>query len=111
MFGSNDAVEIFSLVYTDGEGTRAQRRTSVKRSVYAAMPPARKAATTGACVFARELVCDSKMVGDFHSDESCFCGSDLQIGSQVLSVQDDLRVAESPSTLLLLLFKEKSERT
>ena len=27
-FGSNDAVGIFSLVYTDGEDTRAQRRTS-----------------------------------------------------------------------------------
>ena len=26
--GSNDAVGIFSLVYTIGEGTRAQRRTS-----------------------------------------------------------------------------------
>ena len=28
LFGSNEAVGIFSLVYTDGEGTRAQRRTS-----------------------------------------------------------------------------------
>ena len=28
LFGSNDAFGIFSLVYTDGEGTRAQRQTS-----------------------------------------------------------------------------------
>ena len=28
LFGSNDAVGIFSLVCTDGESTRAQRRTS-----------------------------------------------------------------------------------
>ena len=28
LFGSNDAVGIFSYVYTDGEGTGVQRRTS-----------------------------------------------------------------------------------
>ena len=39
------------------------------------------------------LACTKKSVGGFHSDESpCFCGgSDLQTGSLVLHVQDNLR--------------------
>ena len=33
---------------------------------------------------------DSKMVG-FHGKPLCFCGSDLQTGSQFLHVQDNIR--------------------
>ena len=35
-------------------------------------------------------VLDFKMVG-FHGKPLCFCGSDLQIGSQSLHVQDNIR--------------------
>ena len=44
-------------------------------------------------------VLDFKMVG-FNGKPLCFCGSDLQIGSQVLPVQDNIRRPD-PETLFV----------